>query len=221
MLVGFQWRFHPGLRAIRRWLARGLIGEVVQARAHWGEWLPGWHPGEDYRRGYAARADLGGGVLLTLCHPFDYLRFLLGEIESVAAESATRSGLELDVEDTALVALRLRGGALAAVALDYARRPPVHGLRLTGREGVIAWDAHSGVARLRRADGLRRRAGPPSGFTRAHLFRAQMRHWLRCIEGRARPACSLDDGIAALRVALLAKQAAREGRRVSFDEVRT
>jgi predicted dehydrogenase len=219
VLVGFQWRFHPGLRAVKRWLERGLIGELVQARAHWGEWLPGWHPGEDYRRGYAARADLGGGVLLTLCHPFDYLRFLLGEVESVSAESARRSGLELDVEDTAQVVLRLRGGALASVTLDYVRRPPAHTLHLTGREGVIAWDGHSGLARLRRADGLRRRAGPRAGFTRAHLFRAQMRHFLACVDGRATPACTLDDGLAALRVALAAVRAAREGRRVRPDEL--
>jgi predicted dehydrogenase len=220
VLVGFQWRFHPGLRAVRRWLARGLIGEVVHARAYWGEWLPGWHPGEDYRGGYAARADLGGGVLLTLCHPFDDLRFLLGEVESASAECARRSGLDLDVEDTALVTLRLRSGALAAVALDYARRPPAHALRVTGTHGVIAWDATSGVARLRRVDGTRRLAAPPSGFTRAHLFRAQARHFLECVEGRARPACGLDAGIAALKVALAAHRSARTGRRVGLDEVR-
>lgn len=221
VLVGFQWRFHPGLRAVRRWLAQGAIGDVVHARAHWGEWLPGWHPHEDYRRGYAARADLGGGVLLTLCHPFDYLRLLLGEVESVGAECARRSGLQIDVEDTALVTLRLRSGALAAVALDYARRPPAHGLHVTGREGVIDWDARSGSARLRRGDGLRRRVHAPPGFTRAHLFRSQMRHFLDCVEGQARPACSLHDGIAALRIALAAKRAAAEGRRVPLDEVET
>ncbi len=219
ILVGFQWRFHPGLRAVKRWLDEGRVGEVVHARAYWGEWLPGWHPSEDYRRGYAARADLGGGVLLTLCHPFDYLRFLLGEVDSVSAESAHRSGLELDVEDVALVTLRMRSGALASVALDYARRPAAHALRVTGRRGVIAWDGRSGVARLRSATGRGARVTPPPGFTRARLFRAQMRHWLACVDGGARPACTLDDGMAALRVVVAAKQAARDGRRVSPSEV--
>lgn len=220
VLVGFQWRFHPGLRAVKRWLEQGRVGEVVQAQACWGEWLPGWHPGEDYRRGYAARAELGGGVLLTLCHPFDYLRFLLGEVESVSAECARRSGLELDVEDTAIVTLRMRSGALVVVTLDYARRPASHTLRVTGRDGVIAWDGLSGVARLRGVDGRRARVAPRPGYTRARLFRAQMRHWLACVDAGAAPACTLDDGVAALRVVLAAKQAAREGRRVELDEVR-
>ena len=72
--VGFQFRFHPGLREAKQLLEQGVIGRVLSVRAHWGAYLPGWHPWEDYRQGYSARSDLGGGVILTLCHPLDYLR---------------------------------------------------------------------------------------------------------------------------------------------------
>jgi len=77
LLVGFQFRFHPGLQRLSRLLAEGVIGRPLSARACWGEYLPGWHPWEDYRQSYSARPELGGGVILTLCHPFDYLRWLL------------------------------------------------------------------------------------------------------------------------------------------------
>lgn len=220
VLVGFQFRFHPGLHAIKRWLDEGALGEIVSARAHWGEWLPDWHPGEDYRRGYSARSDLGGGVVLTLCHPFDYLRFLLGEVVAVSAETARRSGLELDVEDTALATLRFASGALASVSLDYVERPPAHTLTLTGRAGVARWDTRDGGARLERAGRAAERVSPPAGFTRQDLFVDQMRHFLACVDGRARPSCPLEDGVAALRIALAAKRAAHEGRRVSLEEVR-
>jgi len=65
VLVGFQFRFHPGLRTIKRLLDEGAIGAVVSANVHWGEYLPEWHPWEDYRQGYSGRADLGGGVVST------------------------------------------------------------------------------------------------------------------------------------------------------------
>ncbi len=74
VLVGFQFRFHPGLRKAAALLAEGAIGKPLAFHVHWGEYLPGWHPWEDYRQGYAARSDLGGGVVLTLSHPLDYLR---------------------------------------------------------------------------------------------------------------------------------------------------
>ena len=73
VLVGFQFRFHIGLQRIKELLDNGTIGAVTSIQAHWGEYLPAWHPWEDYRIGYAAREDLGGGVLLTLCHPCDPL----------------------------------------------------------------------------------------------------------------------------------------------------
>ena len=79
MLVGFQFRFHPGLQQIKNILDENRIGKVLFVNSHWGEYLPGWHPKDDYRQGYSARSNLGGGVVLTLCHPIDYLRWFLGE----------------------------------------------------------------------------------------------------------------------------------------------
>jgi predicted dehydrogenase len=82
VLVGFQFRFHPGLRQVKKLLDEAAIGEPLSVRAHWGEYLPNWHPWEDYKLGYAARPELGGGVILTLSHPLDYLRWLFGEVEA-------------------------------------------------------------------------------------------------------------------------------------------
>lgn len=218
-LVGFQFRFHPTLALVKEWLDDGAIGRVASVRVHWGEWLPGWHPDEDYRRGYSARATLGGGVVLTLCHPFDYLRWLCGEVEAVSAECGRLSGLELDVEDTAQVMLRFRSGALGVVSLDYLARPPVHNLEIVGQRGVLRWSNHDGLARLERVGrGACHSAHPPPGFARNDLFRAELGHFLGLLAGRASSRCPLSDGLAALRIALAAKRSAREGRRVSLDE---
>jgi len=58
-LVGYQYRFHPGLRKIKEWLNADALGRLTSAQCMWGEYLPDWHPWEDYRQSYAARADLG------------------------------------------------------------------------------------------------------------------------------------------------------------------
>ncbi|PJH75995.1 MAG: gfo/Idh/MocA family oxidoreductase, partial [Anaerolineae bacterium CG_4_9_14_0_8_um_filter_58_9] len=101
VLVGFQYRFHPTLRKARQLLADGAIGRPLAAHVHFGEYLPAWHPWEDYRQSYAARADLGGGVILTQCHALDYLPWLIGSVESLWAFVGTLGGLGVDVEDTA------------------------------------------------------------------------------------------------------------------------
>ncbi|MBN2550292.1 MAG: Gfo/Idh/MocA family oxidoreductase [Anaerolineales bacterium] len=217
VLVGFQFRFHPGLQQVRRWLAEGAIGRPLSVRAHWGEYLPGWHPWEDYRQGYSARPELGGGVILTLCHPLDYLRDLLGDVSALWAFSAQLNDLELSVEDTAEIGLRFASGVLGSVHLDYNQRPPSHHLEIIGSEGTIRWDNQDGAARLYRGEQAEWEIhAPPAGFERNHLFLAQMQHFLEVIHVQAQPRCTLEDGIKALQLALAAHTSQKQGIIVSL-----
>ncbi len=205
VLVGFQFRYHPALRAIQTWIATGAIGAPVSVRAHWGEYLPDWHPWEDYRQSYAARPELGGGVLLTLCHPIDYLRMLFGEAEVISC-AASRRGLGLEVEDTVELALQFENGALGSVHLNYVQRPPSHTLQIVGTGGSIVWDNADGVAHLYRSgEGEWVSAGPADGFERNDLFMDEMANFLAMLRGSEAPRCSLEDGIAALQICLQAR----------------
>lgn len=221
ILVGFQLRFDPGLEELRRLLGRGDLGKVVRARVEWGEYLPHWHPWEDYRQGYAARNDLGGGVTRTLLHPFDYLAWLLGEVTEVQGFTGTLGDLELEVEDTCLANLRFASGALASVELDYLRRPGRHQLEVVGTEGVARWWAEDAsleveVASSGSRESARSRWQPAEPFERNQLFLSEARHFLDVVVG-AEPKCTLDDGARALAVALGVRASAEDGRRRRLD----
>lgn len=215
-LTGFQFRFNPGLTRVKEWLEQGKIGTVVYAHVCWGEYLPAWHPWEDYRKSYTSRADLGGGVVNTLSHPLDYLRWLLGEIVEVGAVTSNK-GLGLEVEDTADIELRFENGALGNVHLDYLQRPPEHTLKIAGTEGTILWDNATTTARLYRADEEKWQEVPPlAGFERNAMFLAEMSHFIRVVKGEESALCTLDDGIAALELARAVYQSAQDGCLVKF-----
>jgi predicted dehydrogenase len=217
VLTGFQFRFHPGLQTIKRLLAEEAIGRPCSARAHWGEYLPGWHPWEDYRQGYSARLDLGGGVVLTLCHPLDYLRWLLGEVAALWAFTGKLSDLELQVEDTAEIGLRFTGGAFGSLHLDYIQRPPAHWLEMVGTQGTLRWDNSSGAVQVYRSATDQWDTYPaPDGFARNDLFLAQMRHFLAVARGECAPLCSLDDGVQALKLALAVSESQKAGQLIHF-----
>jgi predicted dehydrogenase len=212
-LVGFQFRFNPGLRRIKQWLDAGAIGTVVSAQVHWGEYLPGMHPWEDYRDGYAARPELGGGVLLTLCHPFDYLRWLIGEISSVTAEHGDQGALDLEVETAVDVTLGFASGASGRVHLDFVQQPRHHHLTIAGSDGSVAWNDHDHAARLYlNREGRWQIVPAPAGYERNWMFLEEMRHFLACLRGDASVACTLADGIEALTIAIAAKQSLAETR---------
>jgi predicted dehydrogenase len=223
LLVGFQFRFHPALNQAREIIRSGELGHILSVHAHWGEYLPDWHPWEDYRGGYAARSDLGGGVLRTLTHPFDYLRYLVGEIAGLWCFSAHISPLDLDVEDAAEVGLRFVNGAVGGLHLNYFQRPPAHWLEIAGESGTLRWNTADNELQLLRPStefGEISHATsaattdsffPPAGFERNDLFLAEMRHFLDVVRGEVSPLCTLADGVRALELALAAEKSASKG----------
>ena len=185
VLVAFQFRYHPGLVRAKQLITDGEIGRIVSAHVHFGEYLPDWHPWEDYRQGYAARADMGGGVVLTQCHSLDYLPWLVGkEVEAVWGFTGKVSDLEVDVEDTAKIGLRFEGGALGSLHLDYNRQPPVHTFDIVGTKGSIKWDLVDGVTHVYRADMKEWESYPmPDDWERNVMFMEQMKHFVSVVRG--------------------------------------
>lgn len=212
-LVGYQLRFHPCFAHLERLLAAGRPGRIVGVRAVVGESLAAAHPYEDYRESYAARSDLGGGVLLGLSHEIDYLRALLGEPRRVFALGGHLSRLEVSVEDAASVLLEHAGPTHrfpAHVHLDYLQRPPVRSCEILGDDGRILWDCHAGTVDDIRVDGSRDRFTAPV-LDRNDLFLAELEHFLRCLRGEERPRISVREGAADVRIALAARRSMETG----------
>lgn len=211
VLVGFQFRFHPALRRIQQLLGDGTIGRPLHARAVWGEYLPAWHPWEDWRTGYAARADLGGGVHHTICHPLDYLRMLFGEASCSGASLTAHGPLGLDVAEAADIMLEFGDGLTVQLHLDYWARPPVHRLEILGTEGSIYWDYQTGEFRLWRSTSQDWASEDhPGQAERNDLFIAEARHFLDVVTG-AEPACTLADGMAVVDLCAAIERAAATG----------
>jgi predicted dehydrogenase len=217
VLMGFQLRYHPCLRRARELIEAGRLGRLVSARVHFGEYLPGWHPWEDYRRGYAARADLGGGVLLTQCHSLDYLPWLVGGVDAVWGNLAKLSDLDIDVEDTAEICLRFQGGALGSLHMNYAQQPPSHSLEVYGTAGSLTCDLLTGT--LRHYDAAAQsseESGVPPAWERNSMFLEEMGHFLKVARGETTPACSLEDGLRVMRIIEAARESDKSNRMITL-----
>lgn len=217
VVVGFQFRFHPGLIRAKQLISDGEIGRVISAHVHFGEYLPAWHPWEDYRKGYAARADMGGGVVLTQCHALDYLPWLVGKVESVCGFTAKLSDLEVDVEDTAKIGLRFASGALGSIHLDYNQQPPSHYFEVVGTKGSLQWNLSDGATRIYKAEKKDWEVYPlPAGWERNIMFMEEMKHFVAVARGEVESSCPLEDGIRVMRLALAVKDSSSAQRVISL-----
>src|SRR5882672_3604251 len=182
--LGYVLRFHPTLMKAKQLLAAGAIGRPLTARFFVGEYLPDFHPWEDYRQGYSARADLGGGVMLTLIHDVDLVCWFFGLPQEVFSAAGHRSHLEIDVEDVAAMICFSAAGPLVEIHMNYLERPARRGFVIVGEDGTMEWDGTEGVLIVRRRDGkVPQTYSPPTGFERNDMFLDEMRHVLAVLAG--------------------------------------
>ncbi|MGZ7042915.1 MAG: Gfo/Idh/MocA family protein, partial [Thermoanaerobaculia bacterium] len=218
-LVGYQLRFHPGLKAVQSLLQRGAIGHVIAARLEFGEYLPHWHPYEDYRQMPASRRDLGGGLILSQIHDLDYAYALFGFPRRVFAVGGHLSSLDLDVEDTVSVLMDcVVDGRSIPVHLhqDCVRRPPSRTCEVIGDEGTIRLDFNERTVDVFDGPGRLIETQVCEGGTRNQLFLDELRHFLACLEGDAQPVVGARDGAQSLRMALAARESMETGRAVDL-----
>lgn len=215
LFAGYNFRFDPIVVQAREWAKEGKAGHITSARFHFGSYLPCRHAEEDYRKGYGARRDLGGGVILDAVHEFDLAIWFFGMPRAIYAHGGSYSNLEIDVEDTAEIVMSYEG-SVVSIHLDYLQMPAQRRLEFIGTKGSIRADLFERTVEY--FDGVAQawqRSECESNLDAS--YKSEMRHVMECVERRTRP---MVDGRTAMQSLLLADKAKRSigsGLAVSVD----
>ena len=140
-MVGCNMRFHPCLRFIKDYLAMGKLGKVWSIRHEFGHYLPAWRPGQDYKKNYAAKKELGGGIILDDIHEFDLL-FWLADSKVVESKMISNkiSDLKIETEDQAVGIFLFKNGIIGSVFSDYLSKKYRRQCFISGEKGNLFWD---------------------------------------------------------------------------------
>lgn len=221
--VGYQTRLHPCLLWIREELRRQAFGRVLGVRVKTSSYLPDWHAYEDYRTLYAARKDLGGGVLLTESHEMDYLTWLFGIPDSVYALAASSNQRPLEVEDTVSVLLEYKkssGNFSVHLDLSFLSRPPFRSLEISVEGGRLVWDTERwDTVRFFETEANKWQEKTFPGWDRNRLFEEAASQFLLCLGGKDVPLPSLQEAAQGLQLILAAKRSISTGRAVEVGRV--
>jgi predicted dehydrogenase len=130
-------RFQPEIEYISSQLQAGAIGEVRTFRNEFSGMQA-----DIENRWFGKKAVAGGGVLLdTAIHSIDLFRFLCGEVVDVAATmSSELDGRELEVEHTALLALKSNAGVIGAIDCSWKSPTGRAVVEVAGSHGALRFD---------------------------------------------------------------------------------
>ena len=216
--VAYCFRYHPLYRQLRESVQAGAIGRPFHVHSWQASFLPDWHPWEDYRGSYAARAELGGGVVRTLDHDLDFLRWSFGQPESVIASAGPLSGINVPVDDTADMIYRFPSRLQACVHLSFARRDYARGVWVVGEEGTLVLDWNQAALQLVRGKVSETIEALPDDFDLNSIYVETLRDAIRHFD-EGSVAIPLADGVAALEMAIGALQSSENGQMVDLGRI--
>jgi len=217
--VGYQMRFHPCLARLQSLLQDKVAGRIISVRAEVGEYLPGWHTYEDYRQLYAAKSDLGGGVILTQIHELDYLYWLFGFPTRIFSIGGHLSSLEIDVEDTADILMECiveNQVVPVSIHLDYFQRPPVRICEVLCEHGKILVNFREFSIKVFDTSGNQIENISFENHGRNQLFLQQMKRFIEYLEGHSEMPVTLQDAANSLKIALAAKKSLHTGKAIEL-----
>jgi predicted dehydrogenase len=213
--VGYNLRFNPGIKTLKRLLDDGIAGQILWARAEVAQYLPHWRPWQDYRQSYTARRELGGGIILDASHEIDYMLWLLGSPREVVCMAGQVSGLEVNVEDCATILIRFASGAQVDIHMDFVQRTASRSCVLAGDLARLEWDYAQNQVRILRP-------GSPAEiidyeFDSNQMYIAEVEDFLSRVHLREVANRSLAEAELTLQVALAALKSAAERKWANFE----
>ena len=212
--IGCNLRFHPCIKKIKSLIEHQKIGRIISAQVQNYSYLPDSHRWEDYRKSYAARKDLGGGVILTnAIHEIDYLYWFFQEVENVISISGKFSDLDIKAEDYVSGLLKFKNKIIGELHMDYFQRPDFRSCKIRGTKGEIYWNSDDNCVNIYNINKKKWETKFDNGFSHNldtySSYVEELKHFLKCVKHRKETINDLEQGVRTLKIALAIKKASK------------
>ncbi len=115
------------------------VNERVSYSYHVGQYLPDWHPWENYKDYFVGKKESNGCREL-MAIEFPWIIDTFGKIEEVSVFSIKATSLKIDYPDTFHILTRHKNGNVGSVQVDVVSRKAVRNLEIVGEHLYIRWN---------------------------------------------------------------------------------
>ena len=208
--IGCNLRFHPSIKKVKELLLKKKLGEIISIQIENGSYLPDWHPDEDYKKSYASKEKLGGGVILTCIHEIDYLYWFFGNILEVFSFSGNCGNLDINSEDISSILMKITETSIAEIHLDYFQQPTVRGGKIIGTLGTVVWNIEENTVKLYN-NKTKKWANVLKliNYNSNQMYLDELTHFIDCVKNKKFTINPISDGIQTVKIALAIKKSSK------------
>ena len=158
---------------------------------------------EDYSKGYSARDDLGGGVVLTCIHEIDYLYWFFGQVQEVFSITGKFSNLKIQSSDLSAIIMKFQNNIIAEIHLDYFQKPETRSCKIIGTKGTIVWNSKTNDVKLYNLKNEKWSTKLKiKNYKKNDMYKKELAHFIQCIKQKKKSQNDLSQGNYVLKIAL-------------------
>ncbi|MEZ4619712.1 MAG: Gfo/Idh/MocA family oxidoreductase [Caldilineaceae bacterium] len=210
-VTSFVLRWNPQFITVRQLIDEGGLGDLIYGEADY------WHPARRAQPGspYLRKDVVGSAFLSGGCHAVDMLRWLGGEVTEVSAFAAPPKRVTaFEFNPVVVAALKFANGGVGKLsALLDGDTPYRFNCRLFGTNGSIQ---NNEVYSSQKYPGARDywsfpTITPNSGDVSHHPFKAEIAHFMDCIETNVESHASIFDSYKSMAICYAIDASAAQG----------
>ena len=210
-------RFHPAVKTIKSLIESSEVGRVLAFTHHFGQYLPKWHPYEDYRTFYVSDP-LAGATVELVAFELVWLTWILGVPSKVSAFKGKIGSLDNKIDDLYQVIMEFHGACIGHLQVDILQRTGNRSSVFVCSDGNISWDWDEPHVTVKYPDGKSKvilnqyTSNSLEGF-----YIDEMEAFINATQGKSTWKYSVNDD--RINLALLSKiqESAETGRHIDFS----
>jgi len=198
-------RYHPMVLKLNEIIQSNELGRVLAFTHHSGQYLPDWHPWEDYRDFYVSKRNTGACREIV---PFELVWIIdtFGEIKNVMGDITKVSSLDVDIDDIYNIILEFQNKIRGVLTVDVIARNPIRYLKVMLENGIIEADWYKKIIKWSTPENGWNKSGISDGTAEKgyihgeRMYENEMVDFIEYIKGKKSISYTFEDDKKVLRI---------------------
>lgn len=213
-MIAYIFRFNPMIEKVKNLIKRKSIGKVLYVRGEFSEYLPDWHPWENYRNFYMAKKSMGGGSILDQSHLFDIMHFIFGDFKEVIGFNSKISNLQVKADDVSEMILKFKSGLIASLHTDMFGRKHRKDFEIKGINGNISCDFYKQEVTFYNSKNKKTKIFKNFFNDPNSIYIKELKHFFSCINKKTKSIATFDDSVKTMKLILATCKSSKLGKKV-------
>ncbi len=209
------------VKMIKNFLNEKRIGKILAFQYHMGQYLPDWHPWEDYRDVYFSKKETSACREMFAFEMIWLNSFMNSKVEQISGNTIKLTGLDMSADDTFLANVKYANGIYGNIMIDVISRKPFRTLKILGSEGVLEWERFDSVikiydAKSKKSENITVPKGHPitGSLNEEEMYNSEIKSFLDAIKGKDKYLHTFQDNYHLLQAMLALEKSHQTGEKV-------